>query len=172
MEVFIIASLTADGFIAKQRDHLSLDWTSLEDKKFFMRRTIKSGMMVMGANSFATITKPLPLRDRKIVVYTRDLTRFEHITPEQAQITQLPPAELLKSLEKEGYSSVAICGGSSIYTMFLKAGLVDRIFLTIEPILFGEGIKLFDESFETKLSLNKVHQLSEQTVVLDYTVIK
>jgi dihydrofolate reductase len=55
MKTFIIAALTADGFIAKGSDHLSVEWTSKEDRKFFSDRTKKAGVVVMGLNTYKTI---------------------------------------------------------------------------------------------------------------------
>lgn len=55
--------------------------------------------------------------------------------------------------------------------MFLKAGLVDTIYLTIEPIIFGKGINLFNEDLHYFLKLVS-SQTSESTgsLLLEYKV--
>jgi len=52
----------------------------------------------------------------------------------------------------------------------MKAGVVDTAYLTVEPVIFGSGIKLFTEALDNELVFQKLHKLSEQTVVLEYSV--
>ncbi|MBI2113241.1 MAG: dihydrofolate reductase [Candidatus Wildermuthbacteria bacterium] len=161
--VFIIAALTADGFIGKNSAHLA-DWTSKEDKKFFIEMTKKAGVVVMGSRTFETIGKPLP--GRLNIVYSRD-KRYEG-----AESTQKSPPELLEELRGRGYTRVAICGGATIYTMFMDANVVDKLYLTIEPVIFGSGIHLFNKEVEKKLQFVSSQNLSEQVVLLEYNVIR
>jgi len=94
MKTFIIAVLSADGFIAKNSGHLA-DWTSKDDKKFFVEMTKKAGVVIMGQNTFETIGRPLP--NRLNIVYSRD-KEYEGV-----EITQKDPKELLSDLKKRGY---------------------------------------------------------------------
>ncbi len=161
MVTFIIAALTADGFIAKHSKHLA-DWTSKEDKQFFHERTKRAGVVVMGSNTYETIGRPLP--GRLNIVYSRDKTY------EGVEITQKPAAQLLKELEGRGYKEVAVCGGCAIYTMFMEAGAVDKLYLTIEPILFGSGLTLFNKDLGKKLKLESIKNLNPNVVLLEYQV--
>jgi len=54
----------------------------------------------------------------------------------------------------------------------MKEKLVDELYLTIEPIVFGSGLKLFNESLYQKLELVEIIDLSEQTKVLHYKIIQ
>lgn len=170
MHTFIIAALTADGFIAKDKAHLSTKWTSKEDAQFFSERTKKAGVIVMGRSTFETIGRPLP--GRLTIVYSSQPkpAGLEKYDDTQLRFTNLPPKELLTALIAEGHTEVAICGGATIYTQFMKAGVVDTAYLTVEPVVFGSGIKLFTEPLDNELVFKKLHQLSEQTVVLEYSV--
>ena len=160
IKTFIIAAMTADGFIARDAHHLA-SWTSKEDKKFFVERTKQAGVMIMGANTYETIGKPMP--GRLTVVYSRS-KQYEGV-----EVTSKPPAELLKDLESRGYTEVAICGGASIYTMFMKANVVDTLYLTVEPLLFGSGVSIFTESLETNLTLASSRNLADNVILLEYT---
>jgi dihydrofolate reductase len=164
MKVFIIAALTADGFIGRDAGHLA-DWTSPEDKKLFVSLTKQAGTMVMGARTFATIGKALP--GRKTIVYT---SKPEAFSVEGVEATNEAPEVLLRRLAGEGIEQVAICGGASIYGLFMRAGLVDELYLTIEPVLFGAGITLFDAPTQTKLHLLESRPLNDNTVLLHYAV--
>src|SRR5258708_5929891 len=165
MNIFLIAAITADGFIAENVKQISTSWTSKEDKKFFSARTKEAGVVVMGSKTYATVKRPLP--DRLNIVYSKS-----HQAPqENLRYTNESPAQLLSNLEKEGFSEVAICGGASIYTMFLKAGLINKLYITIEPVLFGSGIKLLGEEMRTRLQLVAMKKLAESTILLEYDVL-
>lgn len=164
MKTFLIAAITADGFIARNSSHLA-SWTSKEDKQFFIQKTKEAGVVVMGLNTFKTMGKPLPGRHN--IVYAPPGTTLEGI-----EITQDDPKTLLSKLEQKGFKEVAICGGATIYTMFLEAGAIDTLYLTIEPIVFGTGIHLFNKELDVKLQLESVEKLNEQTVLLEYSVQK
>lgn len=169
MEVFIISALTADGFIARSEQQLSTDWTSKEDAQFFRDRTRQAGAIVMGRKTFETIGQPLP--NRLNIVYSSDPSKFSQFDPQQLMVTQLSPADLIAQLTQAGYQSLAVCGGASIYTMFMQSGLVNKMFLTTEPVLFGTGVSLFNQQISQKIKFVTTHQLSEQTRVSEYLVL-
>jgi len=163
MNIFIISALTTDGYIAKNSTHAAL-WTSKADKKRFVEITKRAGVVIMGLNTWQTLGKPL--KDRLNIVYSPNpLPPMENL-----ETTTLPPAELIKSLEARGIKDVAICGGSMIYTMFMKSGLVSKLYLTIEPVVFGDGMRLFKEDMDFKLKLTKCEQVEGGTLLLDYEV--
>lgn len=162
MKVFIIAAQTLDGFIAKDKSHISTAWNSPEDKKRFVNITKKAGVVVFGSTTFETFGKPL--KGRINIVYSRS-KQFEGV-----EMTDDEPEVLISKLEERGFSEVAICGGAGIYTKFLKAGVVDTIYLTIEPILFGTGISLFNEDLDIPLELVSLEKTPSGTIFLEYKV--
>ncbi len=185
MNVFIIAAQTADGFIARNTEHLSTKWTSREDATWFNDRTKRAGVMVMGSTTFATINRPLP--GRVTIVYTRQPAKLmsshnaveitenqllEHLDPATIYVTKLSPPQLIKQLETQQFSELAVCGGAAIYTLFLKAGVVNSIYLTVEPVLFGTGISLFSETVEhNNLRLKSSSKMNENTLLVEYSLV-
>jgi len=165
MKVILIAAITVDGFIGYSSDHLA-NWTSSEDKKVFVKITKEAGVIVLGSKTFQTIGRALP--DRRNIVYTRNP---KSIAVEGVETTDESPKLLVKRLSMEGHNSVAICGGATIYSLFLSAGLVTDIYLTIEPVIFGNGLGLFTERFEQKLKLVESKNLNEDTLLLHYITI-
>lgn len=161
-KVFIIAAVSVDGFIAKDSQHAAL-WTSKADKKRFVELTKRAGVVIMGSSTYKTIGRPLG--ERVNIVYSKNQT-FEG-----AEMTQEDPRVLIHQLEERGFKEIAICGGSHIYTMFMKAGLVDTLYITIEPHVFGKGITLFSEDIVGHLKLVSA-QASESggSVLLEYSV--
>lgn len=163
ISAFIIAAQSLDGFISPLEHTNSMSWTSGADKDFFKKRTKEAGVIVMGRTTFETIGKALP--ERKMIVYTSKPLEIEGV-----ETTQLAPKELLYKLEKEGYTEVAICGGSSIYSLFLESGLVSKLYITLEPVLFGNGIPLFTSVYQTRLELLSTTPLSQNTLLLEYQI--
>lgn len=161
MTFFLIAAVSADGYIAKNENHPAF-WTSKEDKNRFIELTKRAGVVVMGSNTYRTL--PRPLKERVNIVYSRSAKFYG------AEVTQKSPAELLAELEKRGFKEAAICGGSKIYTMFMQAKVVDSIYLTIEPIIFGKGIRLFDEEMLCHLKLESIEKAENGAILLEYKV--
>ena len=52
---------------------------------------------------------------------------------------------LAQAKEAAGGKDVAIGGGGDVLQQYLAAGLVDRFWLNVAPILLGSGARLFDE---------------------------
>lgn len=167
MKVELIAATSLNGKIAASSDQSSLEWTSKEDTKFFVEKTKECRVMIMGRKTFDTIGRAL--KDRLIVVMTHEPGKQESI--EGVEFTNQTPQQILKSLESRGYASVAITGGSGVYSMFLKEKLVTDVYLTFEPILFGNGIPLAESFEDVKLELVESKLLGEQTVLLHYEVV-
>lgn len=166
MKIFIIAALTADGFIGRTADELA-DWSSTEDKRLFARLTKEAGVMVMGRTTFETIGRALP--GRRTIVYTN---HPETLNVEGIETTIEPPAALVARLQTENTPGLAVCGGAQVYTQFIQAGVVDELYITISPLLFGRGIGLFTMPLETKLELLEASPLSHQEQLLHYGVHK
>lgn len=169
MKVILIASITADGFIAQTQEQSSLNWTSKEDTRFFVQSTKRAGVLIMGSKTFETINRPLV--ERQIIVLTRS-KKYDQFDPDQVRAESREIKEVLKELEESGQKEVVIAGGTSIYTQFMKENLVDELYLTVEPIVFGSGLKLFNEALDIKLDLLEVIDLSIQTKVLHYKVLQ
>jgi dihydrofolate reductase len=167
VKTLIIAALTADGFIGRDANHLA-DWTGKADKKLYTDVTKAAGVMIMGARTFETIGRALP--GRRTIVYTHRPEEFAGI--ENVDTTGEDPAQLIAKLRADGANGVAICGGASIYNMFMAAGVVDELYLTYVDKIFGSGVPLFGESLTADLNLLEVKQLDAQTVLLHYEVKK
>lgn len=186
MSVFLIASISADSFIAPTGLDLegpSTYWTSREDTEFFKAKTKNAGTVIMGRSTWETIPEKFrPLKDRLNIIYTSNPTLIQNsisldeFENQKSKIKNLPittnvtPRSLINLLKKLNYKNIALCGGTSIYTQFIQAGVVDELFLTIEPVLFGTGTPLFDKPIDTKLHLLSIIELTKNTQVLHYKV--
>ena len=170
MKTTLMMVITADGFIAKNSNQPSIDWTSNADKQIFVRRTKEAGVIIMGLATYNTIGKPLPGRLNKIMTFE---PQIETSIPEQLEFTSNQPKEILQELEQRGFKEVILGGGTTINSLFLKSNLVDEIQITVEPILFGGGLTLFkDLDLDVKLELIEMQNLGQNVINLKYKVIK
>lgn len=163
--------MSVDGFIAQETDQSSFHWTSVEDKQFYIQTIKELKTVVMGSTSFKTFTRyPKGLR---FIIYTSKPDEFVNPKPEviSAEGTNEDPKALVERLEKEGVEEVCIAGGASIYAQFMNANVVDRLLLTVEPIVFGDGVKIFNQKMEKQLKLEKIHHIADQTKVMEYSVL-
>lgn len=165
MKVILYAAVSVDGRIAEAAGQVSTDWTSEADYKWFVAETKKCGVVVMGRKTFATINRPL--KERLLYVMTR---RPEDQPPmgESVFFTSMTPAEIVTDAASRGYERLALAGGSEVHTMFFEAGLVDELYLTVEPVLFGHGVSLTGEQSRVNLKLLDTQLLGDQSVLLHY----
>ena len=149
----------------------TLTWRSKGDRQFFIAKTKEARVVVMGLNTAKTSKRPMP--ERLNITYAKSKEDLPHWAEFDGwEITQKDPASLIQELSERGYEQVAICGGSTIYTMFMQAGVVDTLYLTVEPVLFGQGMNLFNKEIDKKLSLTKAEKLEDNTLLLEYSVVK
>lgn len=169
MKIIFFAAMTVNGKIAHASDEL-VDWTSKEDKQFFLEGTKKCGVMVMGGATYRTIGRPLPGRLNIVMTRTPDVSKNQGGLLE---FTDKPPAALIEDLRNRGFETVAVTGGANIFAQFLDAGLCDEIAITIEPKIFGTGVNLFgDMHTDTALELLETRTLNPHVVLLRYRVMR
>jgi dihydrofolate reductase len=187
MNISLIAAQSLDGFIAP---HLlegvaSTTWTSREDSRFFQEKSKEIGVVIMGRTTWETIPQNhRPLSDRVNIVLTSkpetveqssdvsEIPSFSVNGNRETFTTNLAPLKLTALLRDKGYQNLAIVGGSSVYTAYMQSGLVDTLYITIEPVVFGQGISLFDKSMNYGVHLSQVKKLSDTVIVLKYHCLK
>jgi dihydrofolate reductase len=165
MKVIMMMAMTLDGKIAKTDSHFP-NWTSKEDKKIFQNISKEAGVVIMGDKTFFTF--PFPLKDRLNVVFTleedpKPLAGVRWVKGE--------PKNVIKELEKIGYKSAVLGGGAVINGLFLKQRLIDEIYITVEPKIFGEGLSLFKGAFDFDLELINVEKINNNSIFLKYKVL-
>ncbi len=169
MEIVIVMVQSADGRIAKHSSHVSFEWNSREDKLYFRELTRNAPLVIMGRRTFETLNSPIPGPLNIILTSTPD--RYKAI-PGRLEYICADPARLVKQMERRGFSKALLLGGSTTNTAFLEAGLVNRINLTQEGILFGKGPGICRElSKDIKLKVIEAAPLSQDSIIIKYSVL-
>jgi dihydrofolate reductase len=163
MRVLLLAALTADGKIARHADELTT-WTSRADKRLFARTSREAGVVIMGRRTFDTLPEPLPGRLHVVLTH-----QPQESTTDQVEYCHDAPTDIVERLASRGYASAVLAGGAQTFRAFLAANLVDELWLTVEPIVFGHGLTLLgDEPQHQRLRLLESRSLGNDAVLLRY----
>lgn len=110
----------------------------------------------------------LPLKEEgTLIVLTHDTAA----TPSQSNVVfaDKTPQEIVGILEARGHNEAVIIGGTQTVSEFVKSGLVDELYLVVEPVLFGAGLPLLrDVDSDYEMMLLDVQKLNPHTVQLHY----
>src|SRR5215467_10218631 len=80
---------------------------------------------------------------------------------------------LLQAREAAGDRDVRIAGGAETIQEYLDSGLIDEFSITLAPLLFGTGIRLFDRVDPARLALDQARtDASSRVTHLTYTAVK
>jgi dihydrofolate reductase len=174
MRIILVFVSTLDGKITRWGDPKVSSWTSEEDKKYFRKTWNEAPLIVMGSNTFLA-EKLGSLRDHLIVVMTRHPSTYKNKEVRgQLEFSDESPAQLAARLEKANYGTMLVVGGAQVTTSFLKAELIDEIWLTIEPKIFGKGGNfVIEQELDLELQLTSCEQVNpEGTLITKYKVLK
>lgn len=156
-----------DGRISLSNSHPP-DWTSKEDWQFFQKSLSKADAVVVGRNTYEEASDRLDKRNTFV------LTSTVKSTKSLGSVTFVNPAKvnIAKLLDK--YRNIAVIGGGPVYRYMLEKRLLDEIYITIEPLVFGRGKTMFSgggQTFAAKLiSIKKLN--AQGTVLLHYQIDK
>lgn len=170
MKTVLYMGITPNGYIA--RENGDSEWTSDEDLQGFYEKSKECGNIIMGKNTFHEAMRQgyFPFPDALNVVVTHG--EVENRWGDNVLVTAEEPEGILKLLETRGYETAFLAGGGKLNASFAQKGLIDEIYLDIEPLLFGKGIDLFaDKAFECKLELVDTKQLNKDTLQVHYKVV-
>ena len=167
----LIAAQSLDGFIT-HHDTPGTSFCSPEDQAAFIGFLKQFDSLIMGRPTYelsrnAIRNAKATHRLRKI--WTRHPENWQHDTiPNSIEFTNAAPQEILTELKQRNTQNTALLGGTETYTSFLQANLVDELWLTLEPRLFGSGKKLATGTLDTTFTHTETQHLSPNTLLLKY----
>ncbi|MET0779481.1 MAG: dihydrofolate reductase [Candidatus Saccharimonadales bacterium] len=175
MRIALAAVVSLDGRLTRGDDPNSHAWTSIEDWRIFVELRSKHDALIMGRETYELI-KPEPEAGthRVVVAVHPELYKGMQVK-DQLEFMKPDPAVIIAELAKRGRKRVLIAGDSTITYRFLKAGLVDDLYVTFEPVLFGAGNTFMagPQALDVKARLKSVKKLNEQgTLLAHYTITR
>jgi len=160
---FVAASI--DGRISLSSKTLP-KWTSSEDQQFLQKSLSLADAVVVGRNTYQAAVDRL--RKRNTFVLSSRPTTIKR----RGTVTFVNPVNVDIPKLFTRYKIVAVLGGGAVYRFMLERGLLDEIFVTIEPLIFGRGKEMFVGGSRTmKVRLLSVKRLNRTgTLLLHYQI--
>jgi dihydrofolate reductase len=174
MKTILIFVTTLDGKITRWGNPIIRSWSSATDQAYFDAIWSNHRVIIMGRGTYS----PGPVKpDSKhlYVVLTRQPQEYKNYeVPGRLEFTSDTPSMLLERIKKTGEEAVLIVGGAQIATSFLKAQLIDELWLTIEPRIFGTGGGFVtEEELDIKLNLISITKANDHgTLFTKYKVLR
>lgn len=168
MKVILIFVSSLDGKITQGNDPDVTKWSSKEDKELFNEIKNKQNLIVMGRRTYEAANPQLKPGTLRVVLTHKPQKGVAGML----EYTDETPRQLVNRLKKK-YNQMLLVGGSDIATQFFKANLIDELWLTIEPVIFGKGIPMvLEEELNVSLTLLDVRRLNPLgTLHVKYKVI-
>ena len=168
MQVILYMATSVNGYIAKENNETP--WSD-EEWQSFSKFVKEIKNIVIGKNTydimeesdeFSKIGNPFT-----VIISKKDFAHNSNFAIAKSQ------KEALKILKEKNFAKALVAGGGMLNSSFMKEKLIDDIYLDVEPLIFGKGIKLFsDNNFDAKLELIGTKRLSKNTIQLHYKILK
>jgi len=160
IKLFIASSL--DGYIATEDG--SIDWLYTYSDYGYTQFYNSVDTILMGRKTYDKIielTTEYPHKDKKNYVFSQKKSAGKRKEKEKdhnveiiADIIDFVKIQLLQSQGKD----IWLIGGADIISIFLNAGMLDEIILSIHPIVLGKGIPLF-RNLQRQMNLKLVNSI-------------
>lgn len=174
MKAVLVFVSTLDGKVTKWGNPHVRTWTSRSDQDYFKNEWNKSRLIVMGINTY-NVEQIKPSSKHLFIIMTHHPSEYKGIEKlGQLEFTDDSPGKLFERFEKQGHKLMMVVGGAHIATSFFKVQLIDELWLTIEPKIFGTGGSfVVEENLDINLQLLSSDRVNEQgTLISKYSVIK
>jgi dihydrofolate reductase len=166
--VVLSVGISLDGYIARPdgavdflfmpKDYSMAPFFATVDTAIMGRKTLEAGLKMSGGSMpdynmpMYVFSKSEPPGERHGVVFVNE-----------------SPVRFVNRLRKRRGKDIWLMGGGELARVFLKADLVDRLYLGVVPILLGEGIALFPSGFpQRNFALLENKSYSKGLIALTY----
>ena len=174
MKTILIFVSTLDGKVTKWGSPDVKSWSSHQDQDYYANVLNESPLIVMGRNTFNPDTFK-PRANRLLIILTRHPEKYKSLEVlGQIEFTNESPLELVARFKSKGHKQMLVLGGPYLATSFLKEQLIDELWLTFEPKIFGTGGNFVTNvKLDISLCLIHVEKVNEQgTLITKYAVLK
>lgn len=173
MKVIQSNAISINGMIA--RENGDEDWLPSEGWDEFVADVARFHNFVMGRETYELVMKLYPDYnfdnvDAKFKVIVT--ANIDFVAPNGYTVVH-SPQDAVKFLESKDMEMGLIVGGGGLNSSFYAEGLIDEMWLTVNPTILGKGRPFVATGdIEVDLRLSDVVRLTKDRVQLRYTVIK
>ena len=174
MKTILIFVSSLDGKVTKWGEPHVREWSSHQDQDYYKQVWDGSELIVMGSNTF-NAEKFSPSVNHQIIVMTSHPEKYKSLEiPGQIEFTNETPVEVISRFINKDHQQMLVVGGPHIATSFLMDQLIDEVWLTIEPKIFGTGDNFATGAkLDISLRLIDFEKVNDQgTLITKYAVIR
>ena len=161
-------AMSLDGFIAGPDGEY--DWIPADPGVDFVALFSEFDAFIMGRKTFDMVQalgEQNPTKGRSILVVSHTLPRPD--IPGVEVVREVLP-ERIRAWKAAARKDLWLFGGASLFRHLLDLGLVDRVEVSVIPILLGRGIRLVPDGAAQALQLLSHQALPNGILQLVYAV--
>lgn len=167
MDVSLYMSSSLDGVVAT--DSGSEDFLSSENWDRFVELADQSESFVVGRKTYEKVLE-WDNHSYKDVDATRIvLTEKEDYDAKDGYVVCHSPEECVEVAEENDANSLVVTGGPDSNHSFVDQGLLDKVYVNLEPKMIGKGMRIFGDECDVDLSFVRMSR-RDSIVQLEYVV--
>lgn len=159
--------ISLDGYVARldgsvdflfmPKDYSMAEFFARIDTAIMGRKTLDDALKMGGGGSYGSMAT-------YVFSHTLPPGTRDHVT-----FVNEPPEKFVAQLRKQKGKDIWLMGGGELAREFLKADLVDELYLGVVPVLLGEGRPLFPSGFpQRNFTLLENKTYSKGLIALKY----
>lgn len=166
MKTILLMTLSSDGYSARPNDEAPWSPEEFARCNEFVHN---AGNIIVGRRTYEIM---LAAGDFDSSITTVVLSRRPSDDVGNVHFVSSPEAAL-EYLSSKNINVAVVAGGAKTNSAFLNANLINEIILDVEPIVLGNGLRLFEQEHEDiKLKLVDIKKFEDGGARLHYSIIQ
>ncbi len=143
-------------------------WVSPHDEIMFAKTCKEIGCILVGRTTFDQYQGTVyPVKDTVNVVLTTTDRQSTDANVVYAQDIDAALAEI----QRRGFNRFVVVGGAKVIGQCLTKNLVDRLYLSLHPYIFGHGLSFIGDFVGSlDLGFQSIKHQEQDFILLDYSV--
>ena len=138
----LTVATSSDGLISRSTDEPPQAWASAEEQTLFFRDVEAADWSIMGRNTHEAADRPL----RRRIIFSTTRSGWQRPTQLWLNPDEATPEDLATMVGGvHPLNAGLILGGTRVHDWFLAHDAIHRVHLTVEPVVFGDGLGIFSE---------------------------
>ena len=165
---------SVDGFVSHADGSVEGFQMNGEHVADYLQRLASYDTVLMGRSTYEWgyrfgLTPGAPAYPHMMhLIFSRTL-RFEQ--SDKVRIVSDDTLGVVESLKQDGGTDLYLCGGGAFAGFLLEHGLIDRLILKQNPVVFGQGIRLFGAcTRKVSLELGALKRYDNGVTLLEYDI--
>lgn len=169
-QLILYIATSLDGYVARSSG--AVDWLFTDQDYGYKDFYATCDRLIMGRKTYEQIQSwgdyPYPEKQGFVFSQTVKCDRDENVTFVSGDLVSF-----VKDLKSQSGEDIWLVGGAAIAKTCLENKLIDKLILSIHPIILGEGLALFSAPLHTlNLKLESSQTFDTGLVQLTYNCVR